>query len=74
VEIVSGESSSEEDQYSVFEAIFNFLENNGDANLQYQVIESLSKLFNKTNVAFKTSLPRKITEIARRVNFILYNW
>jgi Mor family transcriptional regulator len=70
--MIRSELSSEEDQFSVFEAILNFLDNTGDANLHSQVIESLSELFIKSNaVASKTSLPRKITEIARRVYLIV---
>lgn len=61
--------SNEEDQLAVFEAISNFLENNGDAKLQYQVIDSLADLLIKVNIGAKTSLPRKLIEIARRVYY-----
>ena len=62
--------SNEEDQYSGFEAVNNFLDNNSDSNLQDQVIESLSGLFAKTDMVFKTTLPRKLIEIARKVSVI----
>jgi hypothetical protein len=68
VELTS--ESNEEDQYSVFEAVIRFLENNSNSNMRDQVIESLSGLFAKTNMVFKTALPRKLLEIARKVSVI----